>query len=460
MNKLIKTLASLKLAVILLIVTVVALAAGTIVESARGTDAAGQLVYHALWFRILLAALGLNTFFAIAERWPINNYRIGFLVTHLAMVVILLGALVSEQLKKEGSLALWEGQQGNVYWDRMGDDPNAQKTLPFTVKLDSFEIEHYPGTMRPAQFRSRVTVIDPQAGITFPAMIQMNHELTYRGWKLFQSSYQQQGGREMSILTVSKDPGRFIVYLGYFLLLGGMSTVLGTRIVQRRAAARYFAEKAAAGKPDLSAKGKAPRKAGGRKVTKPAPAMIALPLLAALLVPQVVSAQGAPAAAPPVPAPSVVDAVRTLPIQHDGRVMPLDTLAHEALWNVARERRDWQGIDPVAVVLGWSFESQAVDPPADRQGGRGGARHRGRLCRRTRSTPRSPSSPAPASSTRSSTRRATSPAVTPSCRPTSKPPRSSRAGCSGCRASSAGTCCAPCRSRATPTPAGACCRRR
>ena len=357
MNKLIKTLASLKVAVILLIVLVVALAAGTIVESARGTDAAGQLVYHALWFRILLAALGLNTLFAIAERWPVNNYRIGFLVTHLAMVVILLGALVSEQLKKEGSLALWEGQQGNVYWDRMTDNPNAQATLPFMVKLDSFEIEHYPGTMRPAQFRSRVTVTDQQAGITFPAMIQMNHELTYRGWKLFQSSYQQQGGREMSILTVSKDPGRFIVYLGYFLLLGGMSTVLGTRIVQRRAAARYFAEKAEKAGP--GGKSKPPRKTGGREVTKPAPAMIALPLLAALLVPQVAGAQAAPVAAPTVPSASVVDAVRTLPIQHDGRVMPLDTLAREALWNVARERRDWQGIDPVAVVLGWSFDSQS-----------------------------------------------------------------------------------------------------
>ncbi len=364
MNKLIKTLGSLKLAVILLVVTVVALAAGTIVESARGTDAAGQLVYHAFWFRVLLAVLGLNTFFAIAERWPINNHRIGFLVTHLAMVVILLGALVSEQFKKEGSLALWEGQQGNVYWDRMADAQDAQASIPFTVRLDSFEIEHYPGTMRPAQFRSRVTVIDQQAGITFPAVIQMNDELTYRGWKLFQSSYQQQGGREMSILTVSKDPGRVIVYLGYFLLLGGMSTVLGTRIVQRRAAARYFAEKAEkAGKTSPAGpsarKGGKPHKPGGRKVAKAAPAMIALPLAAALLAPMALSAQQAPVAAPSVPAPAVVEAVRTLPIQHDGRVMPLDTVSREALWNVARERRDWQGIDPVAVVLGWSFDAQS-----------------------------------------------------------------------------------------------------
>jgi len=366
-NKLIKTLGSLKLAVILLVVTVVALAAGTIVESARGTDVAGQVVYHALWFRILLAALGLNTFFAIAERWPVNNYRIGFLVTHLSLVVILLGALVSEQFKKEGSLALWEGQQGNVYWDRMADGPNAQATIPFMVRLDSFEIEHYPGTMRPSQFRSRVTVTDQQAGITFPAVIQMNDELSYRGWKLFQSSYQQQGGREMSILTVSHDPGRAIVYLGYFLLLGGMSTVLGTRIVQRRAAARYHAQQAGqAGTPGKAGKGGTARKPGERKVRKPAPAMIALPLLAALLVPHAVSAQ----AAPPVPSQAVVDAVRTLPIQHDGRVMPLDTVAREALWNVARSERDWQGMDPVAVVLGWAFDAQAwTQQPVVKVGG-------------------------------------------------------------------------------------------
>lgn len=357
MNKLIKTLASLKLAVILLVVLVFALAAGTIVESAQGTDAAGRLVYHAAWFRILLAVLGVNTLLAIADRWPINNYRIGFLMTHAAMVVILGGALVSEQLKHEGSLALWEGQQSAEYFDRMAGG-QSMASLPFEVRLDDFEIEHYPGTRRPAQFRSRVTVTDYQAGITFPAVIQMNEPLDYKGWRLFQSSYRQQGGREMTVLTVSKDPGKLIVYIGYFLLMGGMATVIGTRVVQRRAAARYYARKAEKAKEGPAGGRKPP----GGKVRRPAPATVALPLLLALLA--------APAfAAGPVPDADVVEAVRTMPVQHDGRVMPLDTVAREVVWNVTGESGGWQGLDPVAVVLGWTFHSQEwTDEPMVRLG--------------------------------------------------------------------------------------------
>lgn len=356
-NKLIKTLASLKLAVGLLLVLVVALAAGTIVESTDGAETAGRLVYYSVWFRALLALLALNTLLAIIERWPINNYRIGFLLTHGAMVVILLGALVSEQLKDEGSLGLWEGQESASYLDRTADG-QAMAELPFAVRLDSFEIDTYPGTRRPAMFRSRVTVTDHQAGITFPAVIQMNEPLTYRGWRLFQSSYQQQGGREMSVLTVSRDPGKLIVYIGYFLLMGGMATVIGTRIAQRRTAERYYRAGPRTAQTGTAQTGAARSKRAGKpaggEAHKPAPAVVALPLLLATLAAPALSAT--PSA--PVPDTALAEALRTLPIQHDGRVMPLDTFAREAVWNVTGEDGSWEGTDPVALVLGWAFDAQ------------------------------------------------------------------------------------------------------
>ncbi len=339
MKKVFDALASLKLTVILLIALLGALAAGTMVESARGTDAAGQLVYYAGWFQALLALLAVNTACAIAKRWPPGNHRIGFLLTHTALLLILVGALATAALKTEGSLALWEGQEGNQFALRDGAQGSVA-TLPFSIRLDSFEIDTYPGTMRPAMFRSRVTVTDRELGTTFPAVIQMNQELTYRGVKFFQSSYQQSGGREMSILTVSRDPGKLIVFLGYFLLLGGMATVLGTRIVQARALARRDAERAAA------------RETTGRARRA---AAVALPLLlAAALAAPAPAARAAATVAPP----EVVAAVRTLPVQHDGRVMPLDTLAREAVWNVTGAKAGWQGQDPVAVVLGWAFAPQ------------------------------------------------------------------------------------------------------
>ncbi|MFP3938835.1 MAG: cytochrome c biogenesis protein ResB, partial [Thermoanaerobaculia bacterium] len=223
MNDLIKTLASLKFTVGLLVALLVALAAGTLVESARDTETAGRLVYHSGWFRAILVLFGVNTLCAILLRWPPNKHRIGFLVTHAAMLVILVGALVTDRFKDEGSLALWEGEASDTFVASTG----ARHSLPFSVRLDDFEIDYYQGTQRPAMYRSRVTVLDPEAGGSFPAVIEMNRELTYRGFDFYQSSFQQADGREMSILTVSKDPGRALVFLGYALLVGGMGTVLG-----------------------------------------------------------------------------------------------------------------------------------------------------------------------------------------------------------------------------------------
>jgi len=194
--------------------------------------------------------------------------------------------------------------------------------LPFAVRLEAFEIDYYEGTRRPAQFRSRVTVEDPVSGRETPAVIEMNRELAYGGYKFFQSSYRETPDRDQTILSVSKDPGEPIVFLGYFGLVIGMIVVLSTRIAERRRAARPAGATAA---------------------------LVGLALLAA-----------APARAqvPPLPAPADVEALRRLPVQHDGRVMPLDTLAREAVWNVTGKRSVW-GVDPVAMALGWALEPQA-----------------------------------------------------------------------------------------------------
>ena len=103
----IRTFGSLKLSVTLVVTLLVALAAGTIVESTRGTARAQELVYYAPWFRVLLGALGVNTLFALIDKWPPTKHRIGFYVTHSALLLIVVGALVTEVARVEGQLALW-----------------------------------------------------------------------------------------------------------------------------------------------------------------------------------------------------------------------------------------------------------------------------------------------------------------------------------------------------------------
>ena len=88
MNPYIRPLASLTLSVILLLAIALLLSLGTILESLHGAEA-GRAVYYAPWFFALQALFALNIMAALWERWPQNRYRIGFLITHSSMLLIL-----------------------------------------------------------------------------------------------------------------------------------------------------------------------------------------------------------------------------------------------------------------------------------------------------------------------------------------------------------------------------------
>ncbi len=235
MKKLVDALASLKLAVILLVFLLVALSAGTIVESRADAATAGRLVYYSWWFLGLQGVFAASVACSIASLFPWGKRRTGFLVTHASLLLILAGAALTYFGKSEGQLDLWEGQSSSTIEssDHEGKVLSRHE-LPFSVKLDDFVLETYQGTRRPSGFASQVVVTDLDTGKSFPVRIFMNTPLHHRGWSLFQSSYRQEGGREATVLSVSKDPGQLVVFAGYATLVLGMILVLLTRISQAR----------------------------------------------------------------------------------------------------------------------------------------------------------------------------------------------------------------------------------
>lgn len=333
MKKLVDTLASLKLAVILLVVLLIGLSAGTILESRTDAATAGRLVYYSWWFLGLEGLFCINVACSLASLFPWGRKRTGFFVTHASLLLIFVGASLTYFGKEEGQLALWEGESGSVAVERDNHgNVLAQHRLPFAVKLDDFVLDTYQGTMRPSGFASQVVVTDLDTGKSFPTRIFMNSPLHHRGWSLFQSSYQQQGGREATVLSVSRDPGQLVVFAGYVTLVLGMVIVLLTRVGQAREREAGMA-KATQGGISLPTMGKAL-----------ALALALLPL-------------AAPARAELTPAH--VEALKRLPVQHDGRVMPLDTLARETVWNVTGSH-SWNGEDPAATFLGWLLDPKAA----------------------------------------------------------------------------------------------------
>jgi cytochrome c-type biogenesis protein CcsB len=100
-----------------------------------------------------------------------------------------------------------------------------QFQLPFSIKLNDFQLDKYPGSNSPMSFASEVTVIDPSE--TFDFRIYMNNILNYKGYKFFQSSYNITSEYEETHLSVNHDFwGTTITYIGYFLLYTGLVLIL------------------------------------------------------------------------------------------------------------------------------------------------------------------------------------------------------------------------------------------
>ncbi|RUM61110.1 MAG: cytochrome C biogenesis protein, partial [Sulfurimonas sp.] len=92
--------------------------------------------------------------------------------------------------------------------------------LPFALHLKDFQLERYPGSMSPASYASEVVLIDKRHNVERPFRIYMNHILNYEGFRFFQSSYDMD--EQGTVLSVNKDPGTLITYIGYAMLTIGM----------------------------------------------------------------------------------------------------------------------------------------------------------------------------------------------------------------------------------------------
>lgn len=105
-----KFFASLKLAVVLLAVLIVASIAGTIYESSLDAKVARAYVYGAPWFNLWLILLGVNLVVSALSRWPWRKYHVAFLITHLGIITLLTGSLIGRIFGIEGTLTLFKGE--------------------------------------------------------------------------------------------------------------------------------------------------------------------------------------------------------------------------------------------------------------------------------------------------------------------------------------------------------------
>jgi hypothetical protein len=91
---------------------------------------------------------------------------------------------------------------------------------PDAAQLGNLYLIMVPGT--PKSFRSAITIQDDHGHETM-ANLEVNHPVSFMGWKLYQMGYDEKAGRwsRMSLIEVIHDPWLPAVYLGFFMIMAG-----------------------------------------------------------------------------------------------------------------------------------------------------------------------------------------------------------------------------------------------
>jgi cytochrome c-type biogenesis protein CcsB len=209
--------------------------------------------------------------------------------------------------------------------------------LDYSLTLEDFVLNTYPGSDNPATYESYVLLNDAGQGIVNERVhIYMNNPLTHRGSKHFQSSYDPD--RKGTVLSVNHDPGKTPTYIGYAMISIGFFLVVLQNLLFPTRKKKQVAAVVLAGLLGFGAAGSALAQeedehaghnhgpAGGNSFT-----VLSDPAreLASRLVIQ----------------------------DYQGRMKPLDTLAREMTMKVAKST-NFQKRHPVDMFLNWTANPQ------------------------------------------------------------------------------------------------------
>lgn len=112
MKKIIKYLASLKLAVFVIIAIAVLTATGTIIESKFDAYAAKKIVYDTIWMYGIMGLLTVNLIAVIVDRYPWKQRHLAFILAHVGIIILLFGGLLTMKYGLDGSLRIGIGEKG------------------------------------------------------------------------------------------------------------------------------------------------------------------------------------------------------------------------------------------------------------------------------------------------------------------------------------------------------------
>lgn len=125
--------------------------------------------------------------------------RFGSDITHVAFLIIIGGAVFGNLFGFKDFIAIFEGD--NQYIKQGG----------FSLRLDKFDIEYYPESSRPKDYKSTLTVVDGGED-KFTKVIEVNDPLIYKNIWFYQSSYGKawEKVKEATFQVFDRGTGKFV----------------------------------------------------------------------------------------------------------------------------------------------------------------------------------------------------------------------------------------------------------
>lgn len=99
----------------------------------------------------------------------------------------------------------------------------------YTIQLQEFKHDVYPGTVVPKNFSSKVHLMDRKAGVDREVLIYMNAPLRYKGETFYQAGFLP--GDQGTILQVVRNPGWLLPYVACSMVILGLAIHFGQSLV-------------------------------------------------------------------------------------------------------------------------------------------------------------------------------------------------------------------------------------
>jgi cytochrome c biogenesis protein ResB len=158
---------------------------------------------------------------------PLRWRNCGFLLSHIGMWMVLAGMSFGNGDLVKIKAILEESQAVTFGFDAEDSELSLPVRLPFALTLKKFVLEEYATDERqPKLFRSELLV--GSGAEQRKAVIEVNRPWSIDGWKMYQSGYGPKAGSDskISIVELVRDPWLPVVYVGLFMILGGVLDLL------------------------------------------------------------------------------------------------------------------------------------------------------------------------------------------------------------------------------------------